>query len=109
MLIFSGRARRKEYWFFHLCNFIILLSLILLIAFAVAIDSRGLGILFICMLSLNSLVTILPSLALAVRRMHDTNHSGWFILVPFYNLILCCIEGNRGNNRYGKDPKERLR
>lgn len=49
----------------------------------------------------------LPSIAVAVRRMHDINKSGWFILIPFYNIYLFCIDGTRGENAYGEDPKGR--
>jgi len=41
----------------------------------------------------------------AVRRMHDVGVSGWFALVPFYNLILACTEGEKGDNKYGANPK----
>lgn len=54
-----------------------------------------------------SLGVLLPSLAVSVRRLHDVNKSGWFYLVPFYNLYLLCIDGTRGENAYGEDPKGR--
>ena len=41
-----------------------------------------------------------------IRRMHDTNHSGWFMLIPLYNLILACTDGDREPNQYGEDPKD---
>jgi uncharacterized membrane protein YhaH (DUF805 family) len=37
--------------------------------------------------------------------MHDVNKSGWYILIPIYNLILCCTDGTNGPNDYGPDPK----
>ena len=43
----------------------------------------------------------LPQLAVGIRRMHDVGRSGWFILVPIYNLILACTESNSGTNKYG--------
>ena len=46
-----------------------------------------------------------PSIAVAVRRMHDVGKSGWFLLIPIYNLILACTEGQKGDNEYGTDPK----
>ncbi|RYE89849.1 MAG: DUF805 domain-containing protein [Cytophagaceae bacterium] len=55
---------------------------------------------------LYSLAVLLPSLAVSVRRMHDVNKSGWFILIPFYNFILFCTEGTDGPNEYGPDPKD---
>lgn len=52
-----------------------------------------------------SLAVLVPSIAVAVRRMHDVNKSGWFILIPIYNLILAVTEGDKGSNQYGPDPK----
>jgi uncharacterized membrane protein YhaH (DUF805 family) len=51
------------------------------------------------------LAIFLPSLALAIRRMHDVDKSGWYSLIPIYNLILLCTEGTTGDNRFGADPK----
>lgn len=47
-----------------------------------------------------------PSIAVAVRRMHDVGKSGWFVLIPIYNLVLAVTEGDKGTNEYGPDPKE---
>jgi uncharacterized membrane protein YhaH (DUF805 family) len=52
-----------------------------------------------------SLALLVPSIAVGVRRMHDVGKSGWFILIPIYNLILACTEGTQGENEYGADPK----
>jgi uncharacterized membrane protein YhaH (DUF805 family) len=46
----------------------------------------------------------LPSIAVAVRRMHDTDRSGWYCLIPIYNIVLACTEGTPGVNEYGPDP-----
>ena len=48
---------------------------------------------------------MLPSIAVGVRRMHDVDKSGWFILIPIYNLILAVTPGVVGPNEYGHDPK----
>ena len=92
---FSGRARRSEYWYFFLFNLII---------------SLGFGI--VCGLlrlpefsNLYSLAVLVPSIAVAVRRMHDVGKSGWYILIPIYNLVLACTEGDHGDNEYGANPK----
>jgi len=92
---FNGRARRAEYWWFTLMNIIV---------------SFVFG--FVCGLikmpslsPLYSLIVLLPGIAVAVRRMHDVGKSGWFILIPIYNLILAATEGERGENQYGPDPK----
>jgi uncharacterized membrane protein YhaH (DUF805 family) len=92
---FGGRSRRKEYWMFTLFSLIVSVILAIL----------G-GILNMPMLgNIYSLLVLIPSIAVGIRRMHDTNHSGWFILVPFYNLYLACINGDAGENQYGPDPK----
>ncbi len=49
--------------------------------------------------------TFLPSIAVATRRMHDIGKRVWFSLIPVYNLILACKEGDRHANEYGEDPK----
>ena len=92
---FSGRARRSEYWYFVLFNLIF--SIVLAIVAAV--------IRFPLLSTLYSLAVLLPSIAVAVRRMHDVGKSGWFVLIPIYNLILCCTNGVNGSNEYGEDPK----
>jgi hypothetical protein len=51
------------------------------------------------------LIFFLPTLAGAVRRMHDTDHSGWWALVPLVNLYFSCLPGNSRANRFGPDPK----
>lgn len=88
---FSGRARRAEYWNFQLITFILSLVTRLL-------DDR-LYLIYV-------LALLVPSLAVGVRRMHDVNKSGWFLIIPIYNLILACTEGTQGDNDYGTDPKE---
>ncbi|UYW02022.1 DUF805 domain-containing protein [Flavobacterium agricola] len=93
---FNGRARRKEYWYFALANIIV--------SFVVGFIC-GLLSLPDAIMSAYSLVILIPSIAVAVRRMHDVNKSGWFVLIPIYNLILACTEGTIGDNRFGKDPK----
>ena len=54
--------------------------------------------------NLYSLAVLLPSIGVAIRRVHDTNNSGWFILVPIYSLILVLTGGDKGDNKYGPDP-----
>ena len=93
--VFTGRARRSEYWYFVLVNMIISLGLTYL---GGMIHMPIIG-------SLYSLAVFLPSIAVGIRRMHDVGKSGWFILIPFYNLYLAVLEGDRGRNEYGPDPK----
>ena len=54
---------------------------------------------------LYSLGTFLPALAAGVCRMHDVGKSGWFLIIPIYNLILAVTPGQVGENQYGPDPK----
>ena len=87
---FDGRARRKEYWMFILVHLGI--SVILSIVSATLYSLYGLAV-------------ILPSIAVGIRRMHDTNHSGWWLLVPIVNLVFAVTEGDQSENRFGPDPK----
>ncbi|WP_293943320.1 MULTISPECIES: DUF805 domain-containing protein [unclassified Sphingobacterium] len=99
---FNGRARRKEYWMFFLAN--------LLIGVVFGILGQ-IASLFSYISGLISLALLIPGIAVAVRRLHDTNKSGWFLLlalIPFVNLYLIyllVIEGDKGPNQYGPDPK----
>ncbi len=94
---FKGRARRSEYWWYTLL--IVVVSIVLSILTA----DRETGTSMIA--NIWSLATLVPSIAVGVRRMHDVGKSGWFILIPIYNLILACTEGEKGPNEYGSDPK----
>ena len=71
---FSGLSTRAQYWYFILSTF-----LATLVASMIAGDMVG---------NLISLATFLPTLAVAVRRMHDVGKSGWFLLIPIYNFVL---------------------
>ena len=92
---FNGRARRSEYWYFVLFNIIA--------SVLVAVLSSAIQIPLIYLFYV--LIAFLPGLAVAIRRMHDVGKSGWFILIPFYNLVLACTDGEKGDNEYGLDPK----
>lgn len=98
---FTGRARRTEYWMFLLFNMIIAFGLGLTDGLLGLMDSNGNGLLG----GIYSLAVLLPSIAVGVRRMHDTDHSGWWIIVPIVNLVFALTEGTRGPNRFGSDPK----
>jgi uncharacterized membrane protein YhaH (DUF805 family) len=104
---FSGRADRREFWMFALCNFIVW------IVFAILSKIPILGFIFRIVSFLYMLAVLVPSLAVAARRLHDTNQSGFLLfiaLVPFAGivvvLILCALQGTMGDNRYGPDPRE---
>ncbi|MDR2037646.1 MAG: DUF805 domain-containing protein [Bacteroidales bacterium] len=110
---FSGRARRREYWWFVLFNFIsaFLWSFLLMLVFA--LTGRGDVEYASNIVALSFyLVFLLPAMAVAVRRLHDLGKSGWMLLVMFiplvggiWLLVLMLTEGQQGANKYGPDPK----
>jgi len=96
---FNGRARRTEYWMFTLVNFVIGAILTII----------GIKLLS----SLYSLAVLIPSIAVAVRRLHDIGKSGWMyllMLVPLIGwiwlIILFCQEGKAEANQWGENPKK---
>ncbi len=106
---FSGRARRKEYWFFVLFNSIFT-------SIAMMIDNLAnityYGEIYGYITSIYGLLTFLPNFAVLVRRLHDTERSGWWVFISFVPLVgyiwlfvLTIMEGNVGENYYGDDPK----
>ena len=95
---FDGRARRKEYWMFTLFSSLISYGL------------QGIGIalesgVFAMIAGVYGLAVLVPTIAVAIRRMHDVGKSGWYILIPIYNLILACTDSVDGPNEYGDNPK----
>ena len=101
---FSGRSRRKEYWFFVLGTWIV--AIILGIVEGIAGLTGMVGGAYGPLTALFYLAILVPSIAVAIRRVHDQDKSGWFILIPIYNLILMFLEGTKGPNRFGPDPKD---
>jgi uncharacterized membrane protein YhaH (DUF805 family) len=106
---FEGRARRAEYWYFVLFNFVLTFGVIM---FGVVFAFLG-GFLLYPLLGLYSLATFIPNLAVIVRRLHDTGKSGATILIaliplvgPILLLIYLVTEGDVGPNKYGPDPKQ---
>ncbi|MVM37186.1 DUF805 domain-containing protein [Spirosoma sp. HMF3257] len=97
---FQGRARRSEYWYFFLVNIVVTQVLNYTNIFLF-----GGSTLIAWVLMLVNLAILVPSVAVAIRRMHDVGKSGWYVLIPIYNLILACTEGTLGNNEFGNDPK----
>ncbi len=100
---FEGRARRTEFWMFTL--FSVIFSFVLAIIDAVALEGAPvLQLLYV-------LAVLVPSIAVNVRRLHDQDKSGWLyllIFIPFLGwlalIILMCIPGTSGDNKYGPDP-----
>ncbi len=106
---FSGRARRQEYWFFVLFNFIIGTALIFVDALIGTFNPQtGMGVLS----GLYGLAVFIPALAVTVRRLHDTSRTGWWLLLVFLPLIgaivllvFMFLDSTSGTNEYGPDPK----
>ena len=107
--VFSGRASRKEYWIFVLINVIISIILSLLDGvLGLKFGQGGQGLLSL----LYTLAVLIPSLAVSVRRLHDTARSGWWLLiclvpvVGWIVLLIFFIQNSRpGAENYGPDPK----
>ena len=118
---FSGRARRKEYWMFTLFFFLItvvIYFLFALLAFFMAgdlinlMDNEWVPVVLGFSVLIYFLIHLIPSIAVTVRRLHDTGKSGWLYLLTFIPyigsliiFIFTVIEGNKGDNKYGPDPK----
>lgn len=106
---FEGRARRTEYWFFVLFNVLAIIVLeILDVVLGTFSKETGFGLLS----GLYAIAVLLPSLAVIVRRLHDTDRSGWWILINFIPvigafvlLIFTLLDGTPGSNRFGPSPK----
>lgn len=105
---FKGRASRKEYWMYVLFGILISIALGILDGILGLSTRRGLGLLG----SLYSLAVLLPGLGIAVRRLHDTNKSGlWLLLVfvpligPIVILVFLLLDSQKQDNQYGPLPK----
>lgn len=95
---FKGRARRKEYWYFVLFSFIANTILIVVDGLIGTLnENTGLGLLS----SIYSIGVFLPSIAVSVRRLHDTNRSGWWLLVPIIPFIFLLLDTKPETNKYG--------
>ena len=118
---FRGRSRRRDFWLFMLFYFAV--SALIATVFGTPYSAR-MGFAFTyqtitsgtgqLVLNLFGLVSFIPSLALNVRRLHDIDRSGWWLLlwiVPLVGwivlLVFLCLDGTYGRNRYGYDPKGR--
>lgn len=118
---FDGRSRRTEYWMFVLFNFLALLALGIVGGLGLALIDKGSGVggvLFIP-LGIYFLAAIIPSISVAVRRLHDSGKSGWLLLllmvlgiIPIIGfiasvaqIVLMCLDSDPGMNQYGPNPK----
>lgn len=106
--VFAGRARCKEYWYFVLFN--ILVSIVLAIidgATGSFSTEAGMGLLG----GIYTLAVLIPGVAVSVRRLHDTNHRGWWLLIALVPLIGAIVllvfmvqKSEQGENQYGSNP-----
>lgn len=117
---FSGRARRAEYWMFALFNWLMSWGFYILLVMMGATGERtedlppaALGL--AAAYALFALAMAIPSLAVSVRRLHDVEKSGWWLLIGLFPglgalvlFIFFILEGTRGPNRFGDDPKAGL-
>lgn len=106
---FSGRARRKEYWMFTLFHYLAIIILFVIDGITGSLDSEsGFGLLS----ALYILGTIIPGLAVTVRRLHDSGRTGWWLLLYFIPLIgpltifiFTVFDSDLSTNEYGDNPK----
>ena len=123
---FSGRARRMEFWLFWL--FLIGIEIVFSILIGMVggstmamVDPNGFAAMsgpamgLWALYGLVMLALLIPSLAVGIRRLHDTNRTGWWILlalIPFLGalvlIIFYLLDGTPGPNKYGPDPKGRV-
>ncbi len=107
---FSGRARRSEYWYFLLFYILIDIGLTIIDEVTGAFSfGRHMGLLS----GLFGLAMFIPMFSVAVRRLHDTNRSGWLLLlglIPLIGTIILLVfmvqDSHQGENRFGPNPKE---
>jgi len=105
--LFTGRARRSEYWYFFLLSIIIAVVLAMVDSVVRKITGIGFGLFG----TLYSLAVLVPGIAVSIRRLHDTDRSGWWLLlalVPIVGLVLLVFmveDSNAGTNRFGQNPK----
>jgi uncharacterized membrane protein YhaH (DUF805 family) len=102
--VFNGRSGRAEFWYFTLVNFIVLLVLSIIGQFIGRPIATGLIVLY-------ELFILLPSIGVGIRRLHDSNKSGWWLLLGFVPaigglilLILFILDSDPGDNQYGPHP-----
>lgn len=109
----NGRASRKEFWMFNLITLILYIACF--IALLVNENNELIFGIFSLILLLLIILTFIQSFTLSIRRLHDTNKSGWWLLIQlipyigsFILFIFYCLKGNKGDNSFGADPYEQL-
>ena len=121
MFNYSGRANRKEYWIFGLFNLLVIISYVLLVfgtdtltssanQYAQMLDADAIYYYSFLGIILLEILYFLTMISLAVRRLHDINFRGWWLLItliPFLSIfifILTFFKGTKGPNRFGEEP-----
>lgn len=107
--VFNGRARRKEYWYYYLFYTLIYIVLTIIDVVAGTFSAEaGMGLLS----GIYTLAVLIPSIAVGVRRLHDTNRSGWWLfigLIPIIGAIVLIVflasDSKPEENQYGPNPK----
>lgn len=109
---FEGRSCRQEFWAYFMMQFLIVMVSFALMGLSF-IDSPFFSAIWMTLLVLAVAATIVPNIAVQVRRFHDQDKSGWFVLlnlIPYLGwiivLIFMMLEGTKGDNRFGPDPLE---
>lgn len=106
---FQGRARRAEFWWFYL---LFIVAIIVAVVLDGVVSGASEGDLFGPFTIIAMLALFVPYLAVAVRRLHDTGRSGWWLLlslIPLVSIVLLIffvLKGQQGTNDYGPDPKD---
>jgi len=111
-LLFTGRARRREYWLFCLVNVVISIAVMILAAIFTAIRLAPIAMILNVLSYLFSLAILLPGLALSVRRLHDIGKDWPYLflaLIPFVGAIILIVffvqDSAPGDNQFGPNPK----
>jgi uncharacterized membrane protein YhaH (DUF805 family) len=107
---FSGRARRMEYWMFFVLNMGV--SVVASLVDGITGMAGMIGGIYGPLQLITALGLLIPGIAVAVRRLHDQDKSGWWLLLIFIPLlgalaliVFMFLEGTKGDNQYGPDPK----
>ena len=117
---FEGRSRRMEYWMFYLFTLVlgmvmtVVILAVALLLYTMNMSESAMGMVIIplyLILFVSGMALVVPTIAVAVRRFHDQDKSGWMVLlslIPFVGgiifIVFMCLEGTRGPNRFGPDP-----
>ena len=101
----SGRARRREYWHFFWMN-VVITTVLDFLAESTAAGDPDFSALMAGVSVLYSLASLPANIGVGVRRLHDTNRRGWWVLLLIVNIFFLATNGHAGTNRFGPDPKQ---